>query len=180
MNTCIVKYAPQSKYYSKSISLEARVNIAAGIFNVGYHFFWTKVMDKLGLYIPQILEEHLLARDRNKWIQSQYRQTNAFKSNRKRKEHTDYQKEVGNRMKDIAKNTVYSSQIGCMAGDVVPNEKEGGEGGKKKKTKLDPKLCKHRDYGCRTGECDNKKAHKTERSKHCKYHHRKLEIFDSY
>ena len=68
MNTCVAKYAPKNKHYSKSISLEARVNVAAGTFNVGYHFFWTKVMDKLELDIPKILEERLLVGGMNKWI----------------------------------------------------------------------------------------------------------------
>ena len=126
-------------------------------------------MKGLELDTPKILEERLLARDMNKWRKSENEQTNAYKSNRKRKEYTKFQQEWDNRMKDASKNMVYGSQIGCMTGDVVPDEKEGDEGGEKKKTKLDPKFCKHRDYGCRTGECDKKKAHKTERSRHCKY-----------
>ena len=109
MNTCVAKYTPKSKHYSKSISLEARVKVAAGIFNVGYHFFWTDVMKGLELDIPKILEERLLARDRNKWIKSENEQTNAFKSNRKRKDHANMQKEVDNRLKDITKNMVYGS-----------------------------------------------------------------------
>ena len=39
MNTCVAKYAPKGRHYSKSISLEARVKVAAGIYNAGYHFF---------------------------------------------------------------------------------------------------------------------------------------------
>ena len=39
-----------------------------------------------------------------------------------------------------------------------------------KKTKSDPKLCKYRDYGCRIGEDDKKKAHKTNIFLYCKYH----------
>ena len=39
MNTCVAKYAPKNKHYSKSVSLEARVKVAAAIYNCGYHFF---------------------------------------------------------------------------------------------------------------------------------------------
>ena len=39
MNACVAKYAPKGRHYSKSISLEARVKVAAGIYNAGYHFF---------------------------------------------------------------------------------------------------------------------------------------------
>ena len=39
MNTRVSKYAPKTKHYSKSISLEARVKTAADIYNCGYHLF---------------------------------------------------------------------------------------------------------------------------------------------
>ena len=45
MNTRVSKYALNIKHYSKSISLEARVKTAAGIYNCGYHFFWTEIMN---------------------------------------------------------------------------------------------------------------------------------------
>ena len=48
------------------------------------------------------------------------------------------------RLKDVARNMEYGSQIGCKDADVVPDEKDGGEGGGKK---CDHKLCKYRDYG---------------------------------
>ena len=46
MNTCIARYAPKTRTYSKSVSLQTRVMIAVCIFLVGYHYFWTKVMDE--------------------------------------------------------------------------------------------------------------------------------------
>ena len=66
MNTCVAKYAPKGRHYSKTISLEARVKIAAGIYNVGYHFFWTEIMKGLGIDIEPSLEEYLLKKDLDK------------------------------------------------------------------------------------------------------------------
>ena len=47
MNTCVAKYAPKNRHYSKSISLEARVKVASGIYNCEYYFFWTEIMEEL-------------------------------------------------------------------------------------------------------------------------------------
>ena len=66
MNTYVAKYAPKNKTYCKSISLEAGVKIAAGIYMVGYHFFWTEVMALLEMECPLRFEEYLLLRDTNK------------------------------------------------------------------------------------------------------------------
>ena len=41
------KYVPKTKYSSKSIYLEAGVKNTAGIYNCGFHFFWTNVMKAL-------------------------------------------------------------------------------------------------------------------------------------
>lgn len=51
MSTCIAKYTPTKNTQCKSISLEARVNVAAEIYMVSYHYFWTKFMRELQLEI---------------------------------------------------------------------------------------------------------------------------------
>ncbi len=38
MNTSVAKYTPKNRHYSKTMSLEARVKFAAGIYNCGCHF----------------------------------------------------------------------------------------------------------------------------------------------
>ena len=66
MNTCVAKYAPKNKTYCKSISLEARVKVAAGIYTVGYHFLWTEIMKELQMVISPHFESYLLQRDEKK------------------------------------------------------------------------------------------------------------------
>ena len=66
MNTCVAKYAPKNKTYCKSISLETRVKVAAGIYTVGYHFFWSEVVKELQMDISPHFESYLLQRDEKK------------------------------------------------------------------------------------------------------------------
>ena len=65
-NTCVAKYAPKNRQYSKSISLEARVKVAAGIYNCGYHFFWTDVMKELEIESNVSLQVYLLRKDKDR------------------------------------------------------------------------------------------------------------------
>ena len=84
MNTCIARYAPKTRHYSKSSSLKIRAHIGAAIYNVGYYYFWMKVLDKLEVDAPINLELHLVSHDRqkaNKWI---YEHNNYNKLKRKR------------------------------------------------------------------------------------------------
>ena len=66
MNTYVAKYAPKNRDYSKFISLEARVKVAAGIYNCGYHFFWTEVMKELEIESDVSLQVYLLRKDKDK------------------------------------------------------------------------------------------------------------------
>ena len=94
MNTCVAKYTPKNKTYCKSILLEARVKVAAGIYMVGYHFFRTQVMTLLEIEISTNFEVYLLQRDKNKikkWVREHlYSQ----KAKIKEREHTKLCKEL--------------------------------------------------------------------------------------
>ena len=79
------------------------MKVAAGIFNVGYHYFWTNVMSGLELDISKNLQIHLLGCDKSKWRKSEHEQNNASKANRKRNEYTKYKQEVDKMLKDVAK-----------------------------------------------------------------------------
>ena len=66
MNTCIARYAPKTRTYSKSISVEIRVLIGVCIFLTGYHYFWTELLQQLEIDICPALELYLLKRDKEK------------------------------------------------------------------------------------------------------------------
>ena len=158
MNTCVAKYALKGRHYSKSISLEARVKVAAGIYNVGYHFFWTEVMKELEVNIQPSVEEFLLKRDKCKLRKYNRDHEHVNMAKRKTKEHTQLRKELELRYKNIAKNMEYSPMVGC---DTVIRDK-----GSKNKTVQ--KICRHQLYGC-TGGTNSKTYHRSEASQHCTF-----------
>jgi hypothetical protein len=48
-NKSVSKYAPKDRTYSMTMALTARINIAAGVGNLGPHEYWTRVMERLGI-----------------------------------------------------------------------------------------------------------------------------------
>ena len=55
MNTCVAKYAPKNINYSKLLSLEARVKVAAGIYSGGYNYFLKEVMKNLEMSVDPLI-----------------------------------------------------------------------------------------------------------------------------
>ena len=142
------------------MSFEARVKVAAGIYNVGYHFFWTEVMKELDVNVEASVEDYLLTKDKNKLRKYNRDHDHVNMAKRKKREHDQLRKELELRYKNIAKNMEYSPMVGCDTGI--------GDKGGKKKGKTEKKLCKHRLYGC-TGGTNTKTYHLTERSRHCTF-----------
>jgi len=172
MNTCVAKYAPKSRHYSKSISLEARVRVAAGIYNVGYHFFWTEVMKELDVSVEASVQEYLLTKDQNKLRKFEREHDHANMAKRKRKEHEQLRKELELRYRNVQKNMEYSPMVGCdtVIGDKGGKNKEKDQDniGEAKKGRKGQIVCRHKLYGC-TGGTNTKTAHKSERSRHCTF-----------
>ena len=165
MNTCVAKYAPKGRHYSKSISLEARVKVAAGIYNAGYHFFWTEVLDELGIKAAPSIEKYLLKRDKDKLRKYNRDHDHSNMATQKRREHEQLRKELELRYKNVAKNMEYSPMVGC---DMAIGKKGGG------KKKTGQRIYKHRLYGC-TGGTNAKTYHSSERSKYCTFSGRSKE-----
>ena len=161
MNTCVAKYAPKNRHYSKSISLEARVKVAAGIYNCGYHFFWTEVMKELEVESDISLQIYLLRKDKDKLKKYAREHDHANMAKRKANEHAKLRKELDARYKNIAKNMEYSPMVGCDTAAGVET-----------KSKVGTKICRHALYGCKGGE---KTPHKTERSKSCTFNGKSAE-----
>ena len=64
MNNSVAFYAPKGLNFSTSTSLKTRVYIAAGVQLVGHHYFWTSVLDILGVDFTPQLEFALITRDK--------------------------------------------------------------------------------------------------------------------
>ena len=66
MNNSVASYAPKSKTFSLSNSLECRVAIAAGVQICGYTCLWSKIFDSLELSMDDNLRASLDDRDKKK------------------------------------------------------------------------------------------------------------------
>ena len=163
MNTSVAKYAPKNRHYSKSISLEARVKVAAGIYNCGYHFFWTEVMKGLEIESDVSLQVYLLRKDEDKLKKHAREHDHANMARRKDNEHAKLRKELDARQKNISKNAEYSPMVGCDAAAGVEDKSKVG----RNKSKTGRVVCRHALYGCIGG--GDKAKHKTERSKSCTF-----------
>ena len=63
-NNKVSRYAPKSKVYSRTMSLNNRVAIAVGLQNMGHAAFWRTVFGKLGMPMPPRTAEYLHEKDK--------------------------------------------------------------------------------------------------------------------
>ena len=71
MNNSVQCYAPKTKTFCRTTSLETRVGIAAAVMALGYEEFWTRVFLELGLDMDDSLASSLRARDQKKGKKSE-------------------------------------------------------------------------------------------------------------
>ena len=132
------------------------MKVAAGIYNCGYHFFWTEVMKELEMESDVSFQVYLLRKDKVKLKKYAREHDHANMAKRKANEHAKLRKEVEARRKNISKNMEYSPMVGCDTAAGVEN-----------KSKVDPNICRHALYGCKGGE---KSPHKIESSESCTFY----------
>jgi len=84
MNTSVASYAPKTKTFCKTKSLETRVSITGGIMIVGYEKLWRMIYDELGLEMDNDLIHSLRLRDSKKNRKAAVQKTKSGK--RKRQE----------------------------------------------------------------------------------------------
>ena len=153
MNNSIAAYAGKGKHYGGTSSLLTRVLVAAGVHLVGYHHFWTSVLNLLQVKIPHQLHLHFLAMDKEKAVRFHRDHDVKNKAKRKTLEHEKLKELVVAHQKDVSRNATYESRTGCADTPTI--------------TKTS--TCIHSRFGCK-----GKKGHKTERSQHCDYHKSKV------
>ena len=89
--------------------LLTRVHVAADVHLVGYHHFWTSVLNSLQVDIPHQLHLKLLAMDKEKVVR--FHRDHEFKSKAKRKrlEHEKLNALFVEYQKDVSRNATYKS-----------------------------------------------------------------------
>ena len=67
MNNSVGAYASKTKNYCRTLSLQTRVAIAAGVMCVGYLELWTRIFNEVGLNMDNVFASSLRARDKKKY-----------------------------------------------------------------------------------------------------------------
>ena len=153
----VSKYAPKHKNYSTTMSLSNRISIVVGIHNMGHLPFWTKVFERLQLPMSEDLVCSLTCLDRDKQTKREYKVRHETKLKRV-KNQID---KMADMMRKQKQDEISGATYGCGVGiqNIVPSEVAKIEKEKKKKNNI----------SCIWFGCD-KKQHKTNRNKQCKYH----------
>lgn len=104
MKTYVAKNAPKNKTYYKDILLDVRFKMTAGIYMVGYHFFWTYVTTLLEMEIFPNFKVYLLWHNKRKlkYRVGEYLCTQHAMINKR--EQTKLHKVLDQRFKGFAKN----------------------------------------------------------------------------
>ena len=63
MNNTGAKYAPKSKTYSRSMSLQNRISIAIGVTNGGYEIFFGFIYSRLGIDVSPRMKHYFKTKD---------------------------------------------------------------------------------------------------------------------
>ena len=91
MNNSVQCYAPKTKTFCRTTSLETRVGIAAAVMALGYEEFWTQVFVKLGLEMDDVFSSSLLARDQKKGGKSETQKSKKGRIKRRKNHFQKYE-----------------------------------------------------------------------------------------
>ena len=86
MNRSVSSFAPKDRTFCKTMSLQTRVSIAAGVQILGHYHFWSKVLSRLGLTMSVLLETVLKQKHGGNAHRKLYRQRVDVKRKRRNTE----------------------------------------------------------------------------------------------
>ena len=152
----VAKYAPKTRNYSSTMSLNNRISIAIGVHNMGHFNFWCSVFEKMNLAISSDLSSALQNLDRCKEWKRDYQKRKDVKINRVRKQYEKINDLMKKQKKESVRGATYGSGIALQS--MVPSEVAKLETQKKKDENVQ---CVW--FGCYA------KNHKTNKSKNCRY-----------
>ena len=153
MNMAIMKYAPKTKTYCKTLSLMARVSIAASVNSTGHETFWTTVLRRMNVKISPELQSRLIRLDTVKAAKSAKESTVAYKNKRSRGKYEDIRKQREDQAKSALKGQDYGFH--CHQRKATEN------------------MCTLAVFGC-----EGLGGHKTSQSKKCKFNQIHMKIKD--
>ena len=147
MNTSIMKYAPKSKTYCKTLSLKVRVCIAATTNSTGHELFWRKVLQRMKLEMSPELQARLQFMDSVKEKKTKRERTIPSKNKRSQGKYETIRKARADQAKAASEGRDYGDDCQQRSKKEAPNN------------------CIHAIFGC-TGLG----GHKTSKSTKCTFH----------
>ena len=162
MNTSVASYAPKTKTFCKTKSLETRVGIAAGIMIVGYEKLWRMIYDELGLEMDNDLIHSLRLRDSKKNRKAAGQKTKSGKRKRREGEYARNKEKHAAQMYDMKTGKTYGAGIAMKAAKKTASKETSAAARNPEGTPLLEWKCPyyHPNYCTTLG-------HKGAASKHC-------------
>ena len=111
MNNSVQSYAPKTKTFCRTSSLQTRVGIAAAVMALGYKEFWTSVFAELGIEMDEEFASSLEARDRKKKNKRAVQKSKKGKIKRRKEEMRKYETLHIEQMEDARTGKTYGSGV---------------------------------------------------------------------
>ena len=157
MNNSVSSYAPKSRTYSTTDSLEARVNIAAATQVIGYEKFWGKIFNEFQLSMDDNLIHVLQYKDNRKLKKKSCQQTKEGKRNRSKLKYKSLADNHKQQMIDCKNGHKYETGISISeARKSLKDTPARNTGSKETWTCIyyHPKYCTKKGHkDCRSKEC---------------------------
>ena len=152
MNRSVSSFAPKDRTFCRTMSLQTRVSIAAGVQILGHYRFWKEVLAAHGIQkMGDSMENLLRNRDRENKYRNEYRKKTDVKKKRKHGENTTINKGIIERKNKISNGTyksgvaIRAEQLAKAAVDAIKEKQKKN----KKKSKKQKKVCKYYPHFCK-------------------------------
>ena len=143
MNRSVSSFAPKDRTFCRTMSLQTRVSIAAGVQILGHYRFWKEVLAAHGIQkMGDSMENLLRNRDRENKYRNEYRKKTDVKKKRKHGENTTINKGIIERKNKISNGTyksgvaIRAEQLAKAAVDAIKEKQK-----KNKKSQKNKKKC---------------------------------------
>ena len=141
MNTSVMSYAPKSKTFCKTKSLETRVGIAAGVMILGYEKLWIRIFDALKLEMDTALLHSLQSRDVKKNRKAATQKTTTGKKRRRDGEYTRNNKRHAAQMHDLKTGKTYGAGVALATAKKVATKETSAAERNPQGTRLEDWKC---------------------------------------
>ena len=166
MNRSVSSFAPKDRTFCRTMSLQTRVSIAAGVQILGHYEFWNQVLTELGLTMSMSMETILKRRDRANAHRQLYRRRVDVKRKKRNPDVVKINEGIEERKRKI-KDGTYSSGIAIaaeqQAKEIIKKVSDAAKQ-QNKNLPIEKQVCKFYLHYCK------KKGHNLANSKLCDMH----------